>query len=370
MSEEIWKDIKGYETKYAISNLGNVFSKYLGRNMKAYINDDGYKKIQIYISRTRSITGFIHRLVASTFIPNPDNNPIVNHKDSNRKNNNTDNLEWVTSSENALHSYTNTERNFKGIAVIKLDENNQEMERFNTLMEVSKSIDQPYTSCSKEIKLAIKNNTLVYGFYWRNSKENPIEIKYDIDKMNDIPGYSKYLIDESGNIYSKIFKRLLTPKYLRYKTVVLNTGGKQKTIRVHRLVAIVFLPCLDSEKIIVNHKDGNTHNNHCTNLEWVTQQQNVIHAVENGLTPKVDQSDKKRLIYQFEISGNFVKKFDSVTDAAKSIGQGTSAISRVSNHLSKSGKLLSCSGFYWRMESDCEKDGDKYKLKLEFIIAL
>lgn len=62
---------------------------------------NGYQLIKLYKSKTCSI----HRLVAETFIDNPENKPEVNHKDSNRANNSVNNLEWVTKSENVQHSY-------------------------------------------------------------------------------------------------------------------------------------------------------------------------------------------------------------------------------------------------------------------------
>ena len=62
----------------------------------------GYLLVQL---GTNADTHLVHRLVAQTFIPNPDRKPCVNHKDGNRKNNATRNLEWVTYAENERYSY-------------------------------------------------------------------------------------------------------------------------------------------------------------------------------------------------------------------------------------------------------------------------
>lgn len=102
--EEIWKDIAGYEGMYQISNLGRV--KSLSRETKnQYGNKDkilkttnlsnGYVKIGLFKNRKQTYY-FIHRLVAQAFIPNPNNYPIVNHKDEKPSNNNANNLEWCT----------------------------------------------------------------------------------------------------------------------------------------------------------------------------------------------------------------------------------------------------------------------------------
>lgn len=102
--EEIWKDIKGYEGLYQISNLGRVKSvdKYdrLGRFWKGKILNP-HKQLNCYLSvglckGGKMKTFYIHRLVAEAFIPNPNNYSIINHMDYNPSNNFVGNLEWCT----------------------------------------------------------------------------------------------------------------------------------------------------------------------------------------------------------------------------------------------------------------------------------
>lgn len=113
---EIWKDIEDYEGLYKVSNLGRV--KRLertdsnGRTLKEMImktNKNGDEKKGYYERVYLSKDGIkkqmrVHRLVAQSFIPNPDNKQQVNHIDGNKLNNNVNNLEWVTGSENLKHA--------------------------------------------------------------------------------------------------------------------------------------------------------------------------------------------------------------------------------------------------------------------------
>lgn len=99
--QEIWKDIKGYEDLYQVSNLGRVKNKKTNNIRKTYISKIGYYAINLYKKDNRKTT-FLHRLIAEAFIPNPNNLPCVNHKDENKLNNNLDNLEWCS------YSYNNT----------------------------------------------------------------------------------------------------------------------------------------------------------------------------------------------------------------------------------------------------------------------
>ena len=98
---EIFKDIKGYEGKYKVSNLGNVYSVISNKKLVTF-------KTPTYVKVNLQRKSFnVHRLVAIAFIENKENKPCVNHIDCNKHNNNIDNLEWVTYKENYKHAKAN-----------------------------------------------------------------------------------------------------------------------------------------------------------------------------------------------------------------------------------------------------------------------
>lgn len=87
---------------YFVTDKGEVYSGH--KPLKISDSGSGYAKVRIrYLDGTQK-DELIHRLVAKAFIPNPENKPLVNHIDYDRKNNNISNLEWVTYSENNIHS--------------------------------------------------------------------------------------------------------------------------------------------------------------------------------------------------------------------------------------------------------------------------
>ena len=115
---EVWKDIKKYEGYYQVSNKGRIKSlaryvynkdgtvqRFKMETIKTPIKStDGYLMVKLCVNGINKTIG-IHRLVAEAFIENPNNYPEVNHIDTNRKNNNVDNLEWCTCSENQYHAF-------------------------------------------------------------------------------------------------------------------------------------------------------------------------------------------------------------------------------------------------------------------------
>lgn len=103
---EEWRDVKGYEGLYQVSNLGRArsFHNQYGRVLKPIRTTDGYSQVTLSKNGKLKATR-LHILVAQAFIPNPENKPQVNHIDGNRANCHVDNLEWATSKENIQHAY-------------------------------------------------------------------------------------------------------------------------------------------------------------------------------------------------------------------------------------------------------------------------
>jgi hypothetical protein len=112
---EIWKDIKGYEGKYQVSNLGNIKSlaryvnhplggkRYVKEKMLKQFIKQGYAHVDLYLDKHQHCK--IHRLVAKAFIKELPNKIEVNHIDGDKLNNNVSNLEWANRSENMKHCY-------------------------------------------------------------------------------------------------------------------------------------------------------------------------------------------------------------------------------------------------------------------------
>lgn len=115
---EIWKDIKGYEGLYQVSNMGNIrsldreiynksnrsycFTK--GRVLKGNSRKNWYKQVRLYNNEHKAKTHLVHRLVAEYFVPKVEGKEFVNHIDGNKENAIYTNLEWVTAKENSIHA--------------------------------------------------------------------------------------------------------------------------------------------------------------------------------------------------------------------------------------------------------------------------
>lgn len=116
--KEIWKDIRGYEGLYQISNLGRVkklryeyVDTYKSGRHRVFpehlvaINlcKNGYYMVDLRKHNEKRKRVYVHRLIAEAFIPNPNNLPCINHKDENRQNNSINNLEWCTYRYNVIY---------------------------------------------------------------------------------------------------------------------------------------------------------------------------------------------------------------------------------------------------------------------------
>lgn len=141
LPNEKWKDIEGFKGFYQVSNLGRVKSLKYNNTDKPQImaasNVYGYRRIRLGGPGQGVSTG-IHILVAKAFIPNPENKPYVNHKNGNKGDNRASNLEWVTRSENALHSYKVLGRKSSGGCDKRKVQNIETGKIYNSIAETSK----------------------------------------------------------------------------------------------------------------------------------------------------------------------------------------------------------------------------------------
>jgi hypothetical protein len=157
---------------YWISKLGNIYSSLKSQLLKLQINNlrKGYPYIGLH--KNKKIKKYsIHRLVAQTFLPNPENKSQVNHKDGNKKNNHIDNLEWCTPRENCVHAYSlNLSKKvpWSGTPAKKIkqyDLENQYITTYNSCAEAGRSIG---SKSYGKISDAAKGKLLTaYGFKWR-----------------------------------------------------------------------------------------------------------------------------------------------------------------------------------------------------------
>lgn len=133
----------------------------------------------------------------------------------------------------------------------------------------------------------------------------------------------EYQVSDTGLVKTTKTGRILRPSVSRhgYERVCLFKMDRERRYRVHRLVAMAFIPNPDNLPQ-VNHKDGNKRNNHVSNLEWITNEDNMHHAKEHGLRAgheRFCESKKKRVIATNIASGERIV-FDSILAARKTIG--------------------------------------------------
>lgn len=162
---EIWKDVIGYEGIYRISDLGNVFIVKSSRLKFVNVANSGYRFAALSKNgKTKNF--YIHRLVATHFIPNPENKPYVGHIDNNQINNCQSNLGWCTQQENMDHA--------KSCGRVMANENHYKTKLNKELvLEIYNKISQGIETnalaleygITSKLCVAIASNTIYQGTY-------------------------------------------------------------------------------------------------------------------------------------------------------------------------------------------------------------
>lgn len=239
--------INNIETDYDINEQGEIYSHKTKKFLKGTVYNTGYKMVRLTTKDGKK--GYaVHRLVAETFIPNPDNLPVVNHIDGNKLNNSVENLEWVTQSENRMHAIETK--------ISKLAKGKREK---------IKPIDD-------------------FNNYWRQYKD------------------SNYMVSKNGEVYNikTNIKLKQTPNRSGYIRYTLRINNKNITKQAHILV----METWGNEKIlsnqVVNHKDGNKTNNNIENLEIISKSENALYAcyqLNKMVKPVIQIIDNKEIYY-------------------------------------------------------------------------
>jgi hypothetical protein len=163
------KPIK-YYPNYLIDKKGNVYTAETMIIKKPQPNPNGYQRITLSKNQKRKNL-YVHRIVAETFIENPDNLPFVNHKDANRKNNCVENLEWCTAQQNMSHD---SKLRKTGKKIQSFTSDGKFVKEFESIKEAGRKLKIDSTSITKAV--GGKNNRLTAGgFIWKYIDESESE---------------------------------------------------------------------------------------------------------------------------------------------------------------------------------------------------
>jgi len=179
---EVWKDIKGYEGHYQVSNIGRVKSlertatvkngskrTVRERILKPSPDQDGYWYVILYDDSSKKKKFFVHRLVCEAFHKNPENKPCVNHIDEDKTNNTASNLEWCTVTENINYG-TRTAKSAKALSksVGQYTPNGELVKVWKSTMEVERQLGFSNGNISAAARGKFKT---AYGYVWKYIKE-------------------------------------------------------------------------------------------------------------------------------------------------------------------------------------------------------
>jgi hypothetical protein len=348
--EEIWKPVNEFPN-YHISSFGNIKNVITNKSLKPSLKG-GYLSISLVYNSNR-ISFKIHRLVALTFIENPENKSDVNHKDKNKLNNNVKNLEWMTRKENNIHRSEGIEiTTNKNKAIYKIynevsKNNDQIVESYNSIEEAANwAFNSGFTKTVHNGRNAIGNcicglSNSAYGFKWRlinnnEDLENEIWKQVIIENIND---EKKYFVSNLGRFKNSF--GIIMDNYKVNENGYIRVFIYNRTYALHRLIALAFIEN-PQNKEQVNHIDGNKNNNRVDNLEWVTNSENQLHKFQIGLG-----NNFTRKIKQYDLECNFIKEFDSIALASKELNIGKTNIWGVLNKIRKT-----AGGFIWKYSQD------------------
>lgn len=325
-------------SNYEVSNTGLLRNKLSQKLISCNSVENGYIKVQICDDTGKRKSTRLHRIIAITFIPNPNNYETVNHIDHNTLNNSVSNLEWASVIQQNRHKSKPSpeiQMYMSSRAIWRIDkENGTKIEKYDTIMLAAKWVfDNGLTTVSEfnggnNIKTKIcavarkridkydngnYPRKTAFGYKWEYD-ENIIE---NNEIWREIPshlvgGTEGYKISNIGRVMNhkgRITEGHNKPNSYKWVSVY------PKQYLLHRLVAIIFIENDDPEKkTLVNHKDGDKTNSKASNLEWVSPSENSIHAYISNLC-----KSKYTPVKVIEVDTNTTYVFRSPCNAGRTL---------------------------------------------------
>lgn len=310
----IWKDFPYAPDRIEVSSNGDIRTKdiLVSNKMGMYI-----RLGKIVSSSPNKRTGYIHlnitgineclshRVVAITFIDNPENKPQVHHKNHIRTDNRVENLEWVDNSENQYYSFK------EGNGCNKGDNHPQTKLTYEIVSEMRKVYKNGGVSFRELGEMYGMSATnacdIIHRKIWDYDAPIKIQTKKEykrIDPAESMDGEIWYSHPYIGDYMFSNFDRLKSPKREKirkgglpittseriikfrknidgYYATGIKENGKQRTVFLHRIKALIFIDNPE-DKPYVNHINNDPSDNSLNNLEWSTELENLIHAISQG----------------------------------------------------------------------------------------
>lgn len=285
-------------SKYEIANDGKIRNIHTQKLLTPVIKT--YPSVYVINDSKERKNYSIHYLVATIFVDNPNNYKEINHIDNNRNNYNYINLEWCTHKHNIQHKKYGNEHLFK--KVVMINKINGYEKNFCSYKEAFEYLNLnilfgTFSACISDCCNG-KQKT-AYGYKWKYTSV------FDEEQLKDNNTWKEVLnniyINKKGIVYNKTTKNIIKGSDLEYKNIMIN----KKNYRLHRLLAMAFIPNPNNLKV-VNHKNGNKFDNNLENLEWVAHSDNSLHSAK--------QKKKYGYILQYDLNKNVVNKYLSVKD--------------------------------------------------------
>lgn len=302
MNEEIWMNMSSIGfSNYSVSNRGRLRNDRTNRISNAKPGQNGYITYNLIDNDSRKFHKGGHVLVATMFIPNPDGKKTVDHINRIRHDNRVENLRWATSSEQRQNT---TQSVYKGRPVYQLSLDGEIIQSWISTMEVERQLGIANTNISA---CALGKCHTAGGFKW----------KYIDDYHGDLPNEIWKQCSKHPEIQVSNMGRVLTIRGDKqygskdiYGYMITSIGNIKE--KVHRLVCMTFHGDAPDGKDIANHKNGIKDDNRAENLEWVSTQENSIHAYQT-----LNRKSRGRRVAKLSEQGAILDEYTSVSEAGR-----------------------------------------------------